>query len=135
MKCLYLRLISCVAVWVLVPTWNGGNLHAAMPIKVSGAVRTAEVVVPHSASGSQVRGKLILPEAGGLAWSNHYHVNVIGHDGTLLLETVYRHGLKAPKAQSGQRSKSYHLDLQQVNPAEIAGIHFERVKQAHGFCE
>lgn len=109
-----------------------GSLNAATAVVVSGAVRTAEV---NSVDNETVvTGRLASTEYGGLAWSNHYHVTVIGVDGDALQHLVYRHGLKVPKAQSRQSSKPYRLKLEGVLAQDIAEIRFERVTRSHGFC-
>ncbi len=108
------------------------HLNAAETIKVSGAVRTAEIEATDNKT--IVTGRLALTKYGGLAWPNHYHVSVIDSKGEVLEKFVYRHGLKAPKAQSRQSARPYRFVLKEISAEEVSVIHFEQVTAAHGFC-
>jgi len=108
------------------------SLNAAEAVTVSGAVRTAEI----KAVNNQVivTGRLSPTAYGSKAWPNHYHVSVVGAKGELLNRLVYRHGLKAPKAQSRQSSRPYRLILEGISVDSISEIRFERVTKSHGSC-
>ncbi|MEM6883933.1 MAG: hypothetical protein AAF571_02800 [Verrucomicrobiota bacterium] len=108
------------------------DINAAESVTISGAVRSAEIKTIDN--GTVVTGKLALTEYSGQTWTNHYHVTVIGAKGEMLDKVVYRHGLKAPKAQSRQSSRPYRFVIEGISPDTISAIHFERVSKSHGSC-
>ena len=111
---------------------TGAHLSAAETVKVSGAICTAEI--EKTDNKTMVTGRLAPTKYGGLAWPNHYHVSVMDSKGQVLNEFVYRHGLKAPKAQSRQSTRPYRFVLEEVSADEVSVIHVEQVTTAHGFC-
>ncbi len=108
------------------------TVEAAEAVSTSGAFRTA--FVQSTPEGAKVTGQLVLPEYGGLAWPNHYHVQIIGDNGKVLAQQMYRHSLSAPKGQSRARSKPYQIHVKDISPESINKIRAVRVTTSHANC-
>lgn len=128
----FFKKVRIFALVVIALVFISPLLDAAEAVTVSGAVRTAELKT--SDSKTVVTGRLASTVYRDQAWPNHYHVSVMDSKGGILNEFVYRHGLKAPKAQSRQSSRPYRLVLEGISADAISEIRFERVTKSHGFC-